>query len=557
MRLATKLLILISLLFVVPAQAEIIYQDDAENAYDSHWEHEEGPVTSSTDYAKKGSRSYKFLQSAGYQRSELTLSDSTMMLTRGDDLWFAWSMYFPAGWELPPAGPDGRWCAVGQWHFWPDDCDGPYCQDEGCGWALNGGQPFAFYINESGANLKIDETITYQTTSCYTSETWFNGVIDQESSAFTRGAWHNVVVNVKFSITGTGYNKVWLDGVQWMNETNINNDYNNTHPPYFKIGIYAGDMGEDTLVYIDEIRIGKNSTYEEMSSGTEDPDTTPPVVSNFSPSSTLTAGTTSTPISWSTDEPATCKWDTSDTTYALMSNTAAGTGTQSHSDTLTGLTDGSTTIVYKRCQDDEETPNVATTSTQSAVTVEAAGGSGGSNLLNSTVCSIDYAPYSGMGQLALAFDGSTDPDTSSVFSWDHTAAVVSCTFPTSYTHPYFKIFGDSGGSLVSTDWEVKYKAAPGDGWSTAFTGSSCNGGQWYIQDQSAIATAIRYLQITINGDEDGYQFNELWMNADPYEDVSPVLPAASKGHTIQIGSGGQTVTIGIPGGVPWAVIKNE
>lgn len=81
-------------------------------------------------------------------------------------------------------------------------------------------------------------------------------------------------------------------------------------------------------------------------------DTTPPVLSGGQPSGTLPAGTTSTTVSLTTDEDATCRWmPISGVAYASMTNTFGSTGTTSHSETASGLTNGSTYNRYIRCID--------------------------------------------------------------------------------------------------------------------------------------------------------------------------------------------------------------
>jgi len=85
---------------------------------------------------------------------------------------------------------------------------------------------------------------------------------------------------------------------------------------------------------------------------TPPPDTTPPTISNGSPSGTLSAGTTQTTMSVVTDENATCKYSTSaGTSYASMPSTFSTTGAANHSTTITGLTNGNSYTRYVRCQD--------------------------------------------------------------------------------------------------------------------------------------------------------------------------------------------------------------
>ena len=81
-------------------------------------------------------------------------------------------------------------------------------------------------------------------------------------------------------------------------------------------------------------------------------DVTAPVRSNGSPIGTLPAGTTSIVMSLFTDEYATCKYGTNAAiAYSSIVNSFATTGGTSHSQTLTGLSNGSLYTYYVRCQD--------------------------------------------------------------------------------------------------------------------------------------------------------------------------------------------------------------
>ncbi|MCK5122529.1 MAG: right-handed parallel beta-helix repeat-containing protein, partial [Candidatus Pacebacteria bacterium] len=89
-------------------------------------------------------------------------------------------------------------------------------------------------------------------------------------------------------------------------------------------------------------------------------DTVPPILSNSSPTGTLTAGTTQTTISLNTNETATCKYSTTpNTPYASITNTFSTTGGTTHSQTITGLSDGNNYNYYVRCIDEANNPNTA------------------------------------------------------------------------------------------------------------------------------------------------------------------------------------------------------
>ena len=101
-------------------------------------------------------------------------------------------------------------------------------------------------------------------------------------------------------------------------------------------------------------------TYPHPLTGQVEPDTTPPVRSALSPSGAQECDA-ETPVdivlSLTTNEPATCKGSPTDEAYADLDWTFDGTGTTSHSKTLSLACDASYTY-YVRCQDDESSPNV-------------------------------------------------------------------------------------------------------------------------------------------------------------------------------------------------------
>ncbi len=87
-------------------------------------------------------------------------------------------------------------------------------------------------------------------------------------------------------------------------------------------------------------------------------DTTPPALSNGSPTGTLPAGTTQTTLSLTSNENATCRYSTvPGTAYGSMPNTFSTTGATSHSTQVTGLSGGNTYTFYVRCLDGAGNPN--------------------------------------------------------------------------------------------------------------------------------------------------------------------------------------------------------
>jgi glucose/arabinose dehydrogenase len=81
-------------------------------------------------------------------------------------------------------------------------------------------------------------------------------------------------------------------------------------------------------------------------------DVTPPIRSNGAPSGLLPAGTQTTTLFLNTSESATCKYGTTaNTTYTALPLTFGVTGGTSHSQSLTGLTNGTGYSYVIRCQD--------------------------------------------------------------------------------------------------------------------------------------------------------------------------------------------------------------
>ncbi len=99
-------------------------------------------------------------------------------------------------------------------------------------------------------------------------------------------------------------------------------------------------------------------------------DTTPPVISNFQPSGTITDITPT--LSLNTDEDATCKYvSTTDQSFDAMPNTFSGAGTTYHYAAL-GTMAAETYTYYARCEDTVGNKNTSSASTTFTITTETA-----------------------------------------------------------------------------------------------------------------------------------------------------------------------------------------
>jgi hypothetical protein len=135
--------------------------------------------------------------------------------------------------------------------------------------------------------------------------------------------------------------RVYFNGVLMLSYTDSNNTYRTGQP-----GIAAAIFGGPTV----KILTFTGGVLTSTGGGTGD--TTPPVRSGGQPAGVLTAGTTQTTLSLTTNENATCRYATSaGVAYSAMPNTFSSTGGTSHSKLVTGLTNGSGYSYYVRCQD--------------------------------------------------------------------------------------------------------------------------------------------------------------------------------------------------------------
>lgn len=80
-------------------------------------------------------------------------------------------------------------------------------------------------------------------------------------------------------------------------------------------------------------------------------DTTPPVISNVLPAGEQPYGTTSVTLQVTTNEAATCRYNTADELYANMPNTFATTGGTTHSQSGLAVTAGTSYTRFIRCSD--------------------------------------------------------------------------------------------------------------------------------------------------------------------------------------------------------------
>ena len=173
------------------------------------------------------------------------------------------------------------------------------------------------------------------------------------NTPITTGDWHRVEMRLQRRGVGQSIIEWWIDGVLQGQHTGltIGNAQDGVPFDLLRIAPQASGLGTQAIqtqaIQYDHIYLSTGT------GGTAPTDTTPPTATITAPTTAqiLVAETTSTPLTVTTNEASTCRWSTTDIAYGSMTNTLAGTGTTSHSATLTGLTNGGSNTTYVRCSD--------------------------------------------------------------------------------------------------------------------------------------------------------------------------------------------------------------
>lgn len=168
--------------------------------------------------------------SFGVERAELA---ATKAFPERTPIWVSYSFYIEAG-----QGPvTTNWFIMGQWGQVGSSCSRgtlgpPYSQ------SLRIGEIWALVIYPDEVCNGTGKAVT------------------PLSVSLRRGAWYNVVQNVRFDPTGrTGFMKVWLDGKQVVNYAG-SMGYSTSSGYYWKFGIYRSVAGEHEAVRYANMSVG-------------------------------------------------------------------------------------------------------------------------------------------------------------------------------------------------------------------------------------------------------------------------------------------------------------
>ena len=206
-------------------------------------------------------------------------------------------------------------------------------------------------------------------------------------------------------------------------------------------------------------------------------DGTAPFRSNASPTGELSLGTTSATLSLTTNEAATCRYDTSSgTAYASMATTFITTGSTAHSSGVTGLANGNTYSYYMKCQD--TIGNANATDLLVEFSVASAPGSEDTSPPVRSNASPEGILIAGTDSVTLSL--TTDEaatckyDTETSTLYDAMGAVFSTTGGTSHSsqaaglasgtsYAYAVRCADASGNKNTTDLLIEFSVASADG----------------------------------------------------------------------------------------------
>ncbi|MBI5545092.1 MAG: hypothetical protein HY901_14470 [Deltaproteobacteria bacterium] len=198
-------------------------------------------------------------------------------------------------------------------------------------------------INQNGGSL-------YNTGSLQVLVgTWATVLSHATLAAIWDNNWHSWEWHINLS---TGLLELWIDGVRMFSESGVGFGGGTfSFMQHFSMGNHAtGCTWQPSWQAMEIDDFVLSTTY--VGTGDAAPDTQPPARLSGLPSGTLAAGTSSTAVSLSTGENATCRYATrAGVSFGSMSGSFSTTGVMNHTFTATGLVNGGSYSFYVRCQD--------------------------------------------------------------------------------------------------------------------------------------------------------------------------------------------------------------
>ena len=195
-------IVLAILTAATPAMCGVLFYDDCEksvnpndwSAIGTYQNYSYNNISVSSEQARSGSHSFKFqlntqenLNASDWNDSaHVNLGKTNMEFSFGKTYWVGFSIYVPSNFVMPT---NSNWLTFFEFHG-PWDC--PY----------NSGLPVAQYNGSGGSSVSIQGS-----NDC--NEAGYDA--DRRagySLSWRKGAWNDVVINVRFSYTSGGFYKI-------------------------------------------------------------------------------------------------------------------------------------------------------------------------------------------------------------------------------------------------------------------------------------------------------------------------------------------------------------
>lgn len=254
------------------------------------------------------------------------------------------------------------------------------------------------------------------------SEVIVNGnTYGSQWNGLPNSSWHKYE---KYINRSTGVVKMWLDDSLFASWTGVSFG-SQKYDLFYIMSNWGTDKPDSTNhMYLDDWEVwsdtGSSSFTGSMSNGDialsgGGGDTTPPVISGLLPTGVQSNLTTSVTLQATTDENATCKYNTTDTSYASMSNTFATTGGTAHSQSGFAVSAGNSYTRYVRCSDTSGNANTSSSTISFSVA---------NPTVTSVVCT-QFSPTQSPGSIPCQ---SATNGTPTSYAWSFQSAMPYCSF---------------------------------------------------------------------------------------------------------------------------------
>jgi hypothetical protein len=536
------ILISILVLFSVSyGYCDIIYRCDFEDGecrnfieyqWEGVWSNYGNDISISSSYPNSGSHSLKIHRSdfdcSVYSGETYNACAHVTIAVNGtqttQERWIGYTMYIPENeWgEMDP----NNYITIEDFH------QASGCSDIGWGFV----QMVAFFYHHTMGN--VDTAVA----GGETCTTWPPTYIKEDTIPIHYGR-NNIVMNVKFTIDGTGFVYYYLDGQLVFSDSGHINTWPNGQG--LIMGIYTTSQPSSKTYYIDDIVIGdENSSFEEVSpaGGGSVLDLIAPTlgtpyvkVGSTTYYITVPSGTQSVVVHQPTDEAGTMKYATSSgVAFGSMSAVDGNDGLDYYV-TRSGLSDGNT---YTTCFKEQDAATNESNESCIDITVDSSGG-GGTNLhtdLSYVSAAGAMAPDDAGGWCVgqLLHDGQVDGNNfpySVCNSWENAETITSIyNWQTEKDLTLLRFYGtDADGGWGCTTYDY-YVTANGTDYTEIFSGRDCSSVGWDEVDLTAYGATVQGIvgdKTVIHGYEAGggtQAQEETVFGIDSEEEEEPLPP---------------------------------